>query len=158
MSSSIFDIILQMRKLFTKYIDTIPYITLILVIVSTLASLYFSEILHLVPCVLCWYQRIAMYSLVPVVTVGILLKDKNFPLYVLPLSTIGLGIAAYHNLLYYHFLPESIAPCTAGVSCTSRFFQIFGFIDIPFGSLVAFTLVNICMIIYFKNLGVLRNK
>ena len=138
---------MNMRKTINKYI---PYVTLVLAIISTLASLYFSEILHLVPCVLCWYQRIAMYPLVPIIAVGILLKDKNFFLYVLPLSIIGWGIALYHNLLYYHFLPESIAPCTAGVSCTSRFFQIFGFIDIPLGSFVAFTLINICIIMYIR--------
>ncbi len=143
-----------MKKLLQKYNHNIPYVTLVLTIVSTLASLYFSEVLHLIPCVLCWYQRIAMYSMVPVITVGILLKDKNLPLYILPLSIIGWGIALYHNLLYYHFLPESIAPCTAGVSCTNRFFQIFGFIDIPLGSFIAFTLINICMIIYLKNLKI----
>lgn len=139
-----------MKKIITKYIFWIPYITLILAIVSTLGSLYFSEIMHLVPCVLCWYQRIAMYPLVIICAVGILLKDKKLPLYILPLSLIGWGVSLYHNLLYYNILPESIAPCQAGISCTTRFVHIFGFIDIPLGSFIAFTLINICMIIYFK--------
>jgi len=147
-----------MKKLSVKYNSYIPYITLVLALVSTLASLFFSEILHLIPCVLCWYQRICMYPLVAICTVGVLLKDKNLPIYVLPLSIAGWLIALYHNLLYYHFLPESIAPCTAGVSCTNRFFQIFGFIDIPLGSFIAFTLINICMIIYFKNLKAKNKK
>jgi disulfide bond formation protein DsbB len=32
--------------------------------VATLASLFFSEVVKLPVCVLCWYQRIAMYPLV----------------------------------------------------------------------------------------------
>ena len=31
--------------------------------VSTLGSLYLSEVARFVPCTLCWYQRIAMYPL-----------------------------------------------------------------------------------------------
>ncbi|WP_082321816.1 disulfide bond formation protein B [Variovorax paradoxus] len=30
---------------------------------STLGSLFFSEVMKLEPCVLCWYQRIAMFPL-----------------------------------------------------------------------------------------------
>ena len=32
-------------------------------VVATLGSLYFSEILGWVPCILCWYQRILMYPM-----------------------------------------------------------------------------------------------
>jgi hypothetical protein len=32
-------------------------------LVSTLGSLYLSEVARLIPCTLCWYQRIAMYPL-----------------------------------------------------------------------------------------------
>lgn len=115
-----------------------------------LMSLYFSEIMKLPPCVLCWYQRITLYPLVAIIPVGILKKDKNLPLYVLPLSIGGMIIALYHNLLYYGVIPESIAPCTAGVSCTTKLIEWFGFITIPFMSLAAFTVITLCMIIYRK--------
>jgi len=140
----------MINKFIRKNLSFIPYVTLIIAIASMLGSLYFSEIMHLIPCVLCWYQRIAMYPLVAICTVGILQKDKNLPLYVLPLSIIGWGIAVYHNLLYYNILPESIAPCTAGISCTTRLIEWFGFVTIPLLSFIAFTLINICMIIYYK--------
>ncbi|SRR6266403_856980 len=133
-----------------QYIKQLPYVILILALFSTLASLYFSEIMKLAPCVLCWYQRICMYPLVVITTVGILKKDKVFPFYVLPLGMIGWIIALYHNLLYYHILPESIAPCQAGISCTSRQLELFGFFTIPLGSFIAFTLIIICTIIYLK--------
>ncbi len=118
--------------------------------IAMLGSLYFSEIAKFPPCVLCWYQRIAMYPLVAIIMVGMLLKDKKLPLYVFPLSITGWIIALYHNLLYYKILPESIAPCVNGVSCTTKFISWFGFITIPLLSLIAFTVINICMIVYWR--------
>ena len=92
-----------------------------------------------------------MYPLVAIIAVGILRKDKGLPYYVLPLSLLGFAVAAYHNLLYYGILPESLVPCRAGISCTIHFFAWFGFITIPFLSLMAFTVVSICMIMMLKN-------
>lgn len=129
----------------------ILYIALAQAIIATLGSLYFSEVMNLPPCVLCWYQRIAMYPLVVILAVGIIRKNRDIVLYVLPLSLVGLAISIYHNLLYWKIIPESIAPCMAGVSCTTKFFEWFGFITIPFLALTAFVVINICMIIFIKN-------
>jgi len=86
-----------------------------------------------------------MYPLVLLFTIGILRKEKNVIWYAMPLALIGWGIALFHNLLYYKILPESAAPCIAGVSCTTKFIQWFGFITIPLLSFVAFTIILICM-------------
>jgi disulfide bond formation protein DsbB len=124
------------------------YIAWFQALIATLGSLFFSEVMQLTPCVLCWYQRIIMYPLVLILTVGILLRDPRLRFYVLPLSIIGLTIAVYHNLLYYNILPESIAPCTAGVSCTTRQIEWLGFITIPLMSLAAFTVITLSMLFY----------
>jgi disulfide bond formation protein DsbB len=114
-------------------------------LLSTLGSLFFSEILHFTPCVLCWYQRICMYPLVFLLTVAIVKKDKLIPYYVLPLSLVGMLIGIYHNLLYYNILPESVAPCRNGVSCTTQLVNYFGFITIPLLSLIAFSVISALM-------------
>jgi disulfide bond formation protein DsbB len=124
------------------------YIAWLQALVATLGSLFFSEVMHWTPCVLCWYQRILMYPLVAILTVGILLKDRRVSLYVLPLSILGFLIAAYHNLLYYGVIQEV---CAQGVSCTTRFFAWFGFITIPFLSLVAFAVITTLMLIHRKD-------
>lgn len=126
----------------------LPYIAWVVALVATLGSLYFSEFLYFTPCILCWYQRIAMYPLVLIIPVGILLKDKKLPYYVLPLSIFGLIVSIYQNLLYYHLVSERISPCTVGVSCTTKFISLFGFIDITQLSLFAFLLITISMIVY----------
>lgn len=115
---------------------------------ATLGSLFFSEVLKFPPCVLCWYQRIALYPLVAIFAVGILRKDKYVDAYAWPLIAAGWLIALYHNLLYYNVLPEAAAPCIAGISCTTKFIEWFGFMTIPLLSLGAFTSLGILMLIY----------
>ncbi len=115
-------------------------------LIATVGSLFFSEVMQLPPCVLCWYQRIAMYPLVLIIGAGIIMRDTKLKSYALPLSLIGLAISIYHNLLYYGILPESIAPCTQGVSCTTVQLQWLGFITIPLMALTAFISVSLCLL------------
>lgn len=119
-------------------------------LMSMVGSLYFSEILLLPPCVLCWYLRICTYPLVVFLGAAILLKNKAIHWYVLPLTLVGLGVSIFHNLLYYKIIPETLAPCVAGVSCTDKFFQLFGFMDIQQMGLVSIVLINIFLIIHWR--------
>lgn len=115
---------------------------LLIALIATGGSLFFSEVMSLPPCVLCWYQRILMYPLVLIFSVGLFRHIKESFIYGLTLSVFGFIIAFYHNLLYYHLIPESITPCTSGVSCTSRQIEWFGFVTIPLLSLFAFILIT----------------
>jgi disulfide bond formation protein DsbB len=114
-------------------------------LIAMLGSLFFSLVMQLPPCDLCWYQRIAMYPLIIILGIGIMRKDKTSLLYAFPLAVIGWVIAVYHNLLYYSILPEAMAPCKAGISCTTRYVEWFGFLTIPLLSLLAFSLILVCL-------------
>lgn len=124
---------------------TLYYIVFIQALIGVLVSLYYSEILHLPPCNLCWYQRIFLYPIVPLTIVGILRKSKDLPLFILPLSTIGGIIAFYHTLLQYDLVRETLLPCQLGISCATKQIAYFGFITIPLMSLLAFILITACM-------------
>ncbi len=126
------------------------YLAWITTLLAAAGSLYFSEIRDFPPCVLCWYQRICMYPLVAILAVGILRRDSNVAYYVLPLSLAGLAISIYHNLLYYNIIPESAAPCVAGISCTTVYIEWFGFITIPLLSLAGFAFLSGLMFIALK--------
>ena len=89
-----------------------------------------------------------MYPLTIIITVGILKKDKGLYQYVLPISILGTIVALYHVLLQKGILPEAIAPCTLGASCTTKFVGYFGFITIPVMSLTAFIVITGCMLIF----------
>ena len=59
--------------------------------VSTLGALFFSEVMQLPPCVLCWYQRIAMFPLVPILGLSLWRGDGMARAYALPLVLAGLA-------------------------------------------------------------------
>lgn len=118
--------------------------------VATFGSLFFSEVLKFTPCTLCWYQRICMYPLTVILTVGLIRKNQEIYLYVLPLSLIGWIISFYHNLLFYHFIGQKAFYCTIAGLCEERYLNWLGFIDIPLLSLTAFTIINLCLIFHWS--------
>jgi disulfide bond formation protein DsbB len=111
---------------------------------ATAGSLFLSEIAHFTPCKLCWFQRIFMYPQVLILGIAAFKNDINVKQYVLPMSVIGVGIAIYHYLLQMSPLP---LPCTDEVaSCAAKQFAQYGYMTIPFMSLVAFALIIILMV------------
>ena len=147
-----------MKSVESFILKNIVYLTWIQSIAATLGSLYYSEIKHYTPCVLCWYQRILMYPLIIIIAVGILRKDKNLYQYVLPMSVLGWLIALYHILLQKGILPEAVAPCVIGASCKTAYTGYFGFITIPVMSFTAFTIITLCMLLLRKYTNRRYNK
>lgn len=137
-----------MQKLIKTAHPYLPLVAWAIAIISTVVSLYMSEVLHWPPCVLCWYQRICMYPLAAILAVGVVYKDRMIARYVLPLSLVGLAIALFHSLLQWKILPDSVAPCVSGISCTTLFTNWFGFVTIPFMSLLAFGAISLLMLAY----------
>ena len=127
------------------------YVAWVIALVAVVGSLYFSEVRGFAPCVLCWYQRIAIYPLIILLPIGILEKDPRIADYVLSLTVVGLLISIFQNLLYYKVIPESISPCTAGVSCTTKYVEYFGFISIPLLSFIALASITYVMVVYKKS-------
>lgn len=113
----------------------------LLATVATLGSLFFSEVMDLLPCSLCWVQRIFMFPLPLVLLAGLLPYDRRAPRYGLPLALGGMAVGLWHTLLYVGILPETAAPCQQGVSCTQPTFELFGLLSIPMLSLLAFAAV-----------------
>lgn len=120
---------------------TITLLAWALALIAMAGSLFFSEVMLLPPCVLCWYQRIAMYPLIAIFGIGLFQQQTSAWVFAFPLIVIGWGIAIYHNLLYYHLIPESVGPCTKGFSCTAVQIEWAGFITIPLLSLSAFSML-----------------
>lgn len=127
------------------------YSAWLVALTGMVGSLYFSEIVGWVPCILCWYQRIALYPLVFILPVGILRQDRSVAFYALPLTSIGMLLAGYHSLLQLGIIPEKISPCSVtGVSCITNYGVWFGFLSIPLLSYFAFTFLTIVSIILIR--------
>lgn len=112
----------------------------LIVLVGVLGSLYFSDIKGFVPCVLCWYQRIAMYPLAVILPLVIVKKDWQAVNYIIPLTFIGAVIALYQNLLVWRVIPTS-GLCGGLSDCANGYINWFGFITLPLLSLVSFIII-----------------
>jgi disulfide bond formation protein DsbB len=120
--------------------------TTVVAVVATAGSLYLSLGLGLVPCDLCWYQRILMYPLVVVLGVAALDARAEAVRTALPLSTLGLLVAAYHSYLQVN--PSIGGTCTVGGGgCTSVQYALAGgLLTVPRLSLVAFVLITVGLV------------
>lgn len=129
---------------------TLVFACWLIACVSTLGSLFFSEVMGFQPCVLCWYQRIVMYPLVVILPIGLFPFDRNVVRYALPLSVLGVLIAAFHLLLVAGYIPESIKPCVQGVPCTEVQIEWFGFVTIPLLSGLSFLAITTLLILVHR--------
>lgn len=134
----------SLLKLANKYILIIAFLQ---AWAATLGSLYFSEVLGYKPCLLCWYQRILMYPLIIILGIAIWRGDRKIYYYVLPLSILGAAIALYQYLLQMTPLAQ-ITPvaCSAYGPCREVQALFWGFVTIPFLSLVAFLVISAAMV------------
>lgn len=133
--------------------DNRLYLAWLVALSATLGSLYFSEVQGFRPCVLCWYQRIAMYPLTVILGVAALGGDLRIRRYVLPLAAVGWVIALIQNLEDWNIIPTlkacsalvdpTVVPCNTpwpiwGAGALSGLNPI---LTIPVLSLTAFTLI-----------------
>ena len=109
-------------------------------LVAMSGSLYFSDVVGFVPCLLCWYQRIAMYPIVFVLGMGLLQRDPTAWRFALPLPLVGLVISLYHVFVQYRPTLE-IVSCGSGAPCSARYVLVFGFVSIPVMAAAAFGLI-----------------
>jgi len=122
----------------------------LIVTTASMGILFFSVVMDLPPCSLCWYQRIFMFPLVIVLSMGLIPFDTKVVRYALPLSVAGTAVALYHMLLQAGVIPESAAPCAQGVSCADIDLLVFGFASIPVLSLIAFGAITALLITLWR--------
>ena len=132
---------------------TLLFLCWLIVSLSTAGSVFFSSVMEFAPCVLCWYQRICLFPLVIILGVGLFPVDKGVVKYALPLAIAGWLTALYHSLLYSGMIPESIQPCSQGVSCTEEYIDLFGFITIPMLSLFSFSAIIALLLILKRRMS-----
>lgn len=130
---------------------TLVFVSWLIALIATLGALFLGEVMGMTPCVLCWYQRIAMFPLAIILALGLLPFDYRSVRYALPLAITGWAIALYHCLLYWGVVPQGLAPCGQGPSCTDIQLELIGFISIPLLSLTAFSLIVVLLLIVKKD-------
>ncbi len=129
------------QKVFSAFAGLELWMAFAVAATATLGSLYLSEIVHLIPCTYCWYQRIAMYPLAVILFIGAVRKDHGIRIYAATLAGIGAVIAAYHRLIQVYPDLDGGSSCSATVPCSAAYLEIFGFITIPYMALSGFLLI-----------------
>jgi hypothetical protein len=134
------------RPLLARIGEAAPWLAWLVTATSMFGSLYFSESQHFEPCKLCWYQRIAMYSLVVVLLVGNLRRDRNVAWYAVPLAALGIIISIYHYVIEWFPQLETSA-CSVTAPCTAIWFREFGFVTLSFMAMCGFAAVLALMLL-----------
>ncbi len=89
-----------------------------------------SEVAGYIPCVLCWYQRIAMYPLVVILGVAVWRRDAQVWRTVVPIAAarVGrVGLAPGRRTRSR----RSRRACDPAAPCAVRWVEEFGFLTLP---------------------------
>ena len=130
------------------------YLAWVVALVATLGSLYLSEVLRYQPCILCWFQRVAMYPQALLLGIAAFHGDEDIPRYAIPLASLGLAVALEQNAEDWGLIPvmRVCSPDAGAVPCNTMWplwSQTFGegaaalnsILTIPVLSMTAFILI-----------------
>ena len=120
------------------------YIAWVTALLATLASIYFIEIVGRPAAPLCWIERTMMLALFLVFTVGIYRKDPGVKYYAYPFLLVGIPSATYQQLVHWDIIKLAPQPCAVGFVCTTKFFELFGFITQATLCLTALLIIAFC--------------
>lgn len=101
---------------------------------AMLGSMAYELIAGYTPCLLCWYQRITIFSIAILLFTADIRKSALLRKQVLILASLGLAVALVHN--YIDIVPNGLDICGTGPSCLLRYVNVFGFVTIPFMSAI----------------------
>lgn len=114
-----------------------------LTIIATIGSLYLSEVLLIVPCPLCWYQRVLTYSQMMILGIAVYLNDPAIKRYLIPINILGLLVSGYH-ILIQTINTESFL-CTVGGGCSNAHYTLG--VSVPIMSFTIYASVLVLLVI-----------
>jgi disulfide bond formation protein DsbB len=122
--------------------------------VSIIISLVFSEHYGVLPCTLCWVQRILIFA-ITVLGIIFFVTKKNTYIYMLLLAIPGALVAAYQTMTQFQLQATPLIECVAipGADCAKINMLEYGYITIPVMSLTLFACVVLLGIRKQKNLN-----
>jgi disulfide bond formation protein DsbB len=112
---------------------------------AMLGSLFFSEVMSVPVCELCWYQRIALYPLVVVLAMSLFPFNPGVVRTASVLVVLGWFIALFQVLLVAGIIPENVQPCVQGIPCSETHISLLGFLNIPVLSLLTFSVIGVLL-------------
>lgn len=122
-----------------------PWVGFIVSFGASALTLFYSDVLGIPPCPLCWWQRVFLYPQVILFALA-LWRKENVAHYSIALSVLGVGVALYHHAL--QVFPAGTLPCPAqGVSCAQLILFEMGYITFPLMAVTLFAFLILVMLI-----------
>ncbi len=118
--------------------------------IASLSVIFISEVLGEVPCDLCWYQRIFMFSLSIVLGIAAYRSDYDVWRYALPLSIVGLIFSLTHTLYFYDIFPENIKFCAEAIPCVGDNMKLWEFLPLPVLSCAVFLYASFNLVLVMR--------
>jgi len=109
---------------------------------GSVLSLWYSEVVGLPVCVLCWLGRTMMYPLAVILVVAVVRKSRDVWPYGLALAVCGAVITGYHHLYQMGLVKGSV--CTTlsnGVDCARRYVFEFDYVTMPLMGFTMFVVI-----------------
>jgi disulfide bond formation protein DsbB len=117
---------------------------------ATILTLIYSELFGLIPCGLCWLERIALYPQLLLAGMALRYKDTlMMPRYGIGLSIFGLVVSVYHHYIQMGGAEFIKCPAAGAGDCAQRFFFEFGFMTFPLMSAILFAFL-IVLYVYMQ--------
>jgi disulfide bond formation protein DsbB len=122
----------HLRTLGLRYAALFP-------IAAVVLSLWYSEVVGLPVCALCWFGRTMMYPLAVMLPIAAWRNDREIWRYVLPITFIGTLITGYQHLLQVGLVTGSICHAFAsGGDCAARYVYEFDYVTLPMFGVTVF--------------------
>ena len=125
----------------------------IVALVAVAGSMTYSDVFHMDPCKLCWYQRIFIFPQFIILTIALWRRyNKEIADYCIALAGFAIPISLYHYLLQMIDAPavHAFAPCDVtgqAPSCSGYYVLMYEYITIPMMALTASGLVLLFMVV-----------
>lgn len=124
------------------------WIGLFVTLAGTIMTLYYSEVLGILPCGWCWIQRVFLWPQPILFAVAIWRKERSIADYSIGFSVFGAAAALYQH--YLQMGGTSVLPCPAtssqAVDCAVRFVFEFNYITFPFMAFSLFAFLIVLML------------
>jgi disulfide bond formation protein DsbB len=122
--------------------STALYLAWLIASIGLFGSLYYSEIRHLEPCKICWYQRICLFPIALQYAIACWQGNTRIIPYVLPQIAVGFLLAVYQILLQTFPGHFNLDLCNDGShNCSATIDIGLGFLSLPWLSAAAFLLI-----------------
>lgn len=112
-------------------------------------SVFYSEIVGFIPCVLCWAQRIMLLAVF--ILIGLCIwgkKRKIFAVAVLVASLAGATVGVFQHFMQQGVVPDGACDALSGsVSCSQLLVNEMGYMTIPLMSSTIFAVIALCFVI-----------